>query len=160
MNRKSWIAGAVCAALLPLAALAQGDGPGHFHGGMHGPASALLAGVTLTSEQQTQVVSIRQSAWATAKPLMEQLHSTEQQIQSVLLAPGAVNQAQLNTLEQTASSLHSQLEEQRLSMELQIRGVLTATQLAQAASTHSQLEALHEQEHSLIHSGVQNSTAQ
>jgi protein CpxP len=158
MIRKTWIAGAVCAALLPLAALAQGDA--HFHGGMHGGASALLSGVTLTSEQQTQVASIRQSAWTTAKPLMQQLHSTEQQIQTLLLTPGAVNTTQLNTLEQTASGLRSQLQDQRLSVELQIRGVLTASQLTQAASTHSQLEALHEQEHSLMHAGAQNSTAQ
>ena len=164
MTRKTWMVGALCAALLPLAALAQpGDGPDgmpmHFHGG-HGPDSALLQGVTLTDAQRTQIQTIHQTNWATAKPLMEQLHATEEQITTALLASGSVNTAQLTTLESTASSLRSQLDQQRLNNELHVRAVLTSAQLAQAATTHVQVEALHEQMHSLMHAGAQNPTAQ
>jgi Spy/CpxP family protein refolding chaperone len=158
MTRKTWMVGALCAALLPLAAVAQpGDGP-RFHG--HGPDSALLEGVTLTDAQQTQIQSIHQASWATAKPLMQQLRATEQQITAALLASGSVNSSQLATLQSTASSLHAQLDQQRLSTELQVRAVLTSAQIAQAASTHAQIESLHEQMHSLTHAGAQSSTAQ
>ncbi|MEI9987979.1 MAG: periplasmic heavy metal sensor [Aliidongia sp.] len=166
MNRKTWMIGALCAALLPLAAVAQqGDAPGgmpmHFHGGMHGGgASALLQGVTLTSTQQTQIASIRQTNWAAAKPIMQQLRATETQIRDLLLAAGSVNTAQLTSLQQTASSLHQQLDAQRLNTMLQIRAVLTSTQIAQAASTHQQMQALHQQMHSLMQSGAESSTAQ
>jgi Spy/CpxP family protein refolding chaperone len=152
--------GALCAALLPLAALAQpGDGPMHFHGG-HGPDSALLQGVTLTETQQSQIQTIHQTNWATAKPLMQQLRATEEQITAALLASGSVNSSQLAALQSTASSLHAQLDQLRLSTELQVRGVLTSAQVAQAASTHAQVESLHQQMHSLMHSGAESSTAQ
>jgi periplasmic protein CpxP/Spy len=165
MNRKTWIIGALCAALLPLAAVAQpGDAPDgmpmHFHGGMRGPDSALLQGVTLTSAQQAQIASIHQTNWAAAKPIMQQLRATETQIHDLLLAAGSVNTTQLTALQQTASSLHAQLDAQRLNTMLQVRAVLTSAQLAQAASTHAQMQALHDQMHSLMQSGTESSTAQ
>jgi Spy/CpxP family protein refolding chaperone len=164
MTRKIWMVGALCAALLPLAALAQpGDGPEgmpmHFHGG-HGPDSALLGGVTLTDTQRSQIQTIHQTNWATAKPLMQQLRATEEQITTVLLASGSVNSSQLATLQSTASSLRAQLDQLRLSTELQVRALLTSTQLAQAASNHAQLQSLHEQMHSLMRGGAESSTAQ
>jgi len=160
MTRKTWMVGALCAALLPLAALAQpGDGPMHFHGG-HGPDSALLQGVTLTDAQRSQIQTIHQTNWATAKPLMQQLHETEEQITAALLASGSVNSSQLAALQATASSLHAQLDQLRLSTELQVRALLTSTQVAQAATTHAQMQSLHEQMHSLMHAGAQSSTAQ
>ena len=163
MTRKTWMVGALCAALLPLAALAQpGDAPEgmmHFHGG-HGPDSALLGGVTLTDTQRTQIQTIHQTNWAAAKPLMQQLRATEEQITEALLASGSVNSSQLAALQSTASSLKAQLDQQRLSTELQIRAVLTSTQIAQAAATRSQMESLHQQMHSLMHAGAQSSTEQ
>jgi Spy/CpxP family protein refolding chaperone len=151
--------GALCAALLPLAALAQpGDGPMHFHGG-HGD-SALLEGVTLTDTQRSQIETIHQTNWAAAKPLMQQLRATEEQITAALLASGSVNSSQLAALQSTASSLHAQLDQQRLSTEIQVRALLTSAQVAQAASTHTQMQSLHEQMHSLMHAGAQRSTEQ
>jgi len=159
------MAGALFAALLPFAAaVAQpGDGPDggpHFHGGRHGPDSALLSGVTLTDAQSAQIKTIHQTNWATAKPLMQQLHSTEQQIEAALLASGNVDTAAITALQTTASSLHAQLEQLHLSTELQVRNVLTASQIATAASTHAQVEALHQQMHSLMSAGAQSSTEQ
>jgi Spy/CpxP family protein refolding chaperone len=151
MNRKTWTIGAICAALLPLAALAQGDAPngfGHFRG--HGGDAALLAGVTLTTDQQTQISQIHQTARAQVKPVMQQLHTIQGQIRDALLASGDVNTSQLTALQAQASQLRSQLDEQRLNTELQVRAVLTPAQLATAASTGAQLKALHQQMHSLM----------
>ena len=161
MNRKTWMVGALYATLLPLAALAQPDGAPemHFHGG-HGPDSALLQGVTLTDTQRSQIETIHETNWATAKPLMQQLHATEEQITAALLASGSVNSSQLAALQSTASSLRAQLDQQRLSTELQVRALLSSTQLAQAAATHTQIESLHQQMHSLMHAGAQSSTEQ
>ena len=162
MTRKTWMVGALCAALLPLAALAQpGDAPEgmmHFHGG-HGD-SALLTGVALTDTQRSQIQTIHQTNWAAAKPLMQQLRATEEQITAALLASGNVNSSQLAALQSTASSIHAQLDQQRLSTELQVRAVLTSAQVAQAATNHAQMESLHQQMHSLMHAGAQSSTEQ
>jgi Spy/CpxP family protein refolding chaperone len=153
MNRKTWTIGAICAALLPLAALAQGDAPNGFaphfrgHGGGDG---ALLAGVTLTTDQQTQITQIHQAAHAQVKPVMQQLHTIQGQIRDLMLATGDVNTSQLTALQQQASTLRSQLDEQRLNTELQVRAVLTPAQLAAAASTGAQMKALHQQMHSLM----------
>jgi Spy/CpxP family protein refolding chaperone len=162
MNGKKWIIGAICAAALPLAALAQGhsgaDGMGgHFHG-MHSPDAQLLQGVTLSDAQQTQIQQIHQAGWAQAKPLMQQLHSTESQIRDLFLAPGAVDTAKLTTLRQQASSLHQQLDDMRLNAMLQVRAALTPAQIAQAASNRTQMESLHQQMRNLTHPGAASST--
>jgi Spy/CpxP family protein refolding chaperone len=163
MNRKTWMIGAIAAALLPLAALAQGDAPNgmmpHFRG-MHGGDSALLAGVTLTSDQQTQITALHQAARTQTKPLMQQLHSLQGQMRDLMLAPGAVNTAQATTLQQQISALHAQLDEQRLNTELQVRAVLTPAQLAQAASTGAQMKALHQQMRSLMGAHTDSEPAQ
>ena len=158
MTRKAWMVGALCAALLPLAAVAQPDGGPHFHGMHGGPDSALLQGVTLTDTQKTQIQSIHQTNWATAKPLMQQLHATEEQIEAALLASGNVDTASVTALQATATSLHAQLDQLRLATELQVRNVLTSAQIATAASTHAQMESLHQQMHSLMRSGVESSS--
>lgn len=161
MTRKNWMVGALCAALLPLAALA-GDGAmsGHFHAGMRGGDAALLSGVTLSAAQQTQIEQLHQAAWAQAKPLMQQLHSLHSQKEALLFAAGSVNTASLTALHQQESALRTQLEDLRLNTTLQVRSVLTADQLATAAATHAQMESLHQQMHSLTHPGAASSTAQ
>jgi Spy/CpxP family protein refolding chaperone len=162
VNRKAWMIGAACAALLPLAAMAQpGEGQGgHFRDAAHSPAAELLQGVTLSDAQQAQIAQIRQTAWAAAKPMMQQMRATGSQIRDLMFAAGAVDTAKLTALRQQQSQLRQQLDDQRMNVELQIRATLTSTQLAQAASTHAQVEALHQQMHSLVHAGAASTTAQ
>jgi Spy/CpxP family protein refolding chaperone len=166
MNGKTWLAGAICAALLPLAALAQigdnaSDGlPSHFRGAFRGPDATLLSGVTLTDAQQTQIQQIRQAAHAQLKPLVQQLRAVEGQIHTTLLAPGAVNGAALTTLQGQASALRTQLDQARLNTTLQIRNLLTPQQLATAATTVSQLKSLREQARSLMHPAPDGTAAQ
>src|ERR1700735_107832 len=109
MNGKTWMIGAICAALLPLAAVAQGNGPGHFRGGFGGGESALLKGVTLSADQETAIQTIRQNARTQNKPVAQQLRAIEVQIHSALLASGSVNMSALTALQTQASQLRSQL---------------------------------------------------
>jgi Spy/CpxP family protein refolding chaperone len=157
MNGKTWMIGAICAALLPLAALAQGDGPARFRGGFGGEA-ALLKGVNLSAEQQTAIQTIRQNARTQNKPVMQQLRSVEEQIHSALLASGSVNMSALTALQTQASQLRSQLESARLAARVAVRNTLTSEQLATAAATDAQLHALHQQERSLMHPAATDST--
>jgi len=164
MKGKNWVVGAFCAALLPLAAVAQvgGNGPdgipGHFRGAFRGPDAALLSGVNLTEAQQTQIQQIRQTARAQIKPVAQQLRAVETQIHATLLAPGPVNSTTLTGLQGQASALRTQLDQARVNTLLQIRNVLTAEQLATAASTITQLKSLREQARGLMHPS-QDSTA-
>jgi Spy/CpxP family protein refolding chaperone len=158
--------GAACAALLPLAALAQGhDGsdsmPGHGRGmGMHGSESEILSGVALTDGQKSQIQSIHQAGWAAAKPMMQQLHAIDEQIRDLLLTPGTVNTGTLTSLRAQQTTLRQQLDDQRMSTILQVRGALTSAQISQAAATHQQMEALHTQMHNLTHPGAASSAVQ
>jgi Spy/CpxP family protein refolding chaperone len=166
MNGKSWMIGAICAALLPIAASAQvGDNtpdgtPAHFRGAFRGPDATLLSGVTLTEAQQTQVQQLRQAEHAQIKPIMQQLRAVEGQLHTTLLAPGTVNSAALTALQGQVSALRTQLDQARLNTTIQIRNVLTPAQLATAASTVSQLKSLREQARSLMHPGQDGTAAQ
>ena len=165
MIRRNWMIGALGAALLPFAALAQsGDAPdfapGGFHMGMHGPEAALLSGVNLSSVQQTQVQQLRDAARTQAKPLMQQLRSLHEQIDGLLFAAGAVDTTKLTALRTQEATLRGQLDDLHLNTILQVRSVLTPAQLAQAAATHTQMESLHDQMHNLMHQGAQSPTAQ
>lgn len=147
-NRKILIA-ALCAAIVPLAAVAAPDGAGRHHHGGHG-AFGFLEGVTLTPEQKTQIHEIVQASWTSAKPLAQQLHADQKQISDLLAGGGAVNAAQLTPIQQQASQVRQQLDSQRLATALQVRALLTPAQLAQSAQTHQQLESLHQQERAVF----------
>ena len=148
LNRKILVA-ALCAALIPLAAIAAPDGPGRHHHGGHGPLG-FLEGVTLTPEQKTQIHQIMQASWGTAKPLAQQLRADHKQIGDLLASSGAVTAAQLTPIQQQAAQLQQQLDSQRLATALQVRTLLSPTQLAQSAQTHQQLESLHQQERAVF----------
>jgi Spy/CpxP family protein refolding chaperone len=166
MKGRNWAVGALFAALLPLAAVAQVGGsasdgiPGHFRGAFRGPDAALLSGVNLTEAQQTQIQQIRQTARAQIKPVAQQLRAIEAQIHASLLAPGPVNSTTLTGLQGQASALRTQLDQARTNTLLQVRNVLTAEQLATAASTATQLKSLREQARSLMHPSQDSTTQQ
>ncbi len=119
------------------------------HRGWHGDGLEILHGIDLTDAQKTQVHEIMKTNWAQMKPVMQQMRSIHEQIETTLLTPGSVTQDQLNPLVQQEQQLRAQLDAARVSTALQIRGMLTPAQLTKAASVHQQLEALHEQEHAI-----------
>jgi Spy/CpxP family protein refolding chaperone len=150
MFGKKILIAALCAAAVPVAALAAPGGHGG-HQGHHG-AFGFLQGVTLTPEQKTQIHQITQASWTTAKPLMQQLRTDRQQISDLLANGGAVTAAQLTPIQQQAEQVRQQLDSQRLATALQIRQLLTPAQLAQSAQMHQQLASLHQQERAVFQS--------
>ena len=160
MNGKTWMIGAICAALLPLAAIAQGDASGHFRGGFGGGDAALLKGVTLSADQEAAIQAIRQNARTQNKAVAQQLRAVDAQIHSALLASGSVNMAALTALQTQASQLRSQLDQARLAAKVAVRNTLTSEQLATAAATDAQLQSLHQQERSLMHPATDSTTVQ
>lgn len=154
MLKRNFIAAGMLAGLMaplvaPLmasvAAQAQ-PGPG-FHGGFH--HESLLEGVTLTDAQQTQVHALRKASWQATRPIMQQLHAVQEQIDSALLSSGTVTEANLAPLVQQKESLMQQLDAQHVSEQIAVRNLLTADQIAQASTSHAKLEALHAQEMTL-----------
>jgi Spy/CpxP family protein refolding chaperone len=137
---------AIAGLLAAGAAKAQPEhaGPWH-HDGME-----MLHGLNLTDAQKSEVHKIMKANWAQMKPVMEQARTIHEQIMTKLTGTDAVTQADLTPLVQQEEALRAQLDTARVSTALQIRGLLTQTQLAKAASTHQQLEALHEQERAIV----------
>jgi Spy/CpxP family protein refolding chaperone len=123
---------------------------GDMAGGPHGGYMELLRGVTLTDAQKTQMHAIMKSGWASARPTMEQMHAIHEQIATLLTSSGSVAKDQVNALVRQEDRLRLQMDEARMGQFLAIRNLLTSEQLAQAASTHQQMEALHAQEHALM----------
>ncbi len=149
LKRNFITAGMLAGLLAPLLAntVAHAQpGPG-FHGGFH--HDSLLEGVTLTDAQQTQVHALRKAGWQATKPIMQQLHAVQEQIDTALLASGTVTEANLAPLVQQKESLMQQLDAQHVSEQIAVRNLLTADQIAQASASHAKLEALHAQEMSL-----------
>ena len=110
----------------------------------------MLHGLDLTDAQKSEVHKIVKANWAQMKPVMQQARALHEQIVTKLTGTEAVTQADLTPLVQQEEQLRTQLDTARVSTALQIRGLLTPAQLAKAASTHQQLEALHEQERAIV----------
>ncbi|HUH84889.1 MAG TPA: periplasmic heavy metal sensor [Stellaceae bacterium] len=155
--RKVLLAASV-AALLPLAAMAQGGG-GHWHRG-HGGDLAFLAGVQLTDAQKEQVHQLMHTSFTQIKPLIDQLRSLRQQIGDQMASTGSVDQAQLTPLVQQLEQVRDQIDQQRVETALQVRALLTSEQLAQAAQAHQQLQSLHAQIKSVLSQGKSAPSAQ
>jgi Spy/CpxP family protein refolding chaperone len=111
---------------------------------------AILHGISLTDEQKAQVKSIEQASWASLKPLMQKLRTAHESQITKLLGAGTVTAETLQPDVAQEESLRQQIDAIQTSTMVQMRNVLTAAQLAQAASTHAQIEQLHEQEHALM----------
>jgi len=146
-------AATMCALTAPGFAVAQPMGWHHggFGGGPGGGDMEFLHGLNLTDAQKDQAKTIERSAWAQARPLMEQLHTLHEQFVTTLLTAGST-QAQAAAIQQQEESVRAQLDTERLGTTMQLRALLTPEQLAQAADLHSKLEALHQQEHDAIES--------
>ena len=153
MRRTMWmtvLAGGLLAAVAgPLAA---GEMHGHFGHGEHGEHGYLgfLQGVSLTADQTAQVHSIIKADMQQSKPQWQQLRALRDQISGELASTGTINPATLAAQQQQVETLQSQLDQARLSAALQVRQLLSADQLSQAATVHSQLAALHQQERAVM----------
>ena len=148
------VAAAACGLAAAGAAFAQPMGGGHMEGGWHhGDGMELLHSLTLTEIQKKQAHQIGKTAWTQSKPVMEQLHTLHEQMETQLLTAGSITADQLSPTVVKEEALRSQLDQIHLNTVLQIRALLTPEQLSQAASTHQKLEALHEQERAVMDAG-------
>jgi Spy/CpxP family protein refolding chaperone len=125
--------------------MAQPMGEWHHGGGME-----FLHGLNLSDAQKAQLKEIHEATWKTMKPIMQQMRSIHEQMVNQMLAAGTVTADQLTPLVQQEEALRTQMDSAHLNEALQLRGILTSDQLAQAAATHTKLEALHEQEHAVM----------
>jgi len=130
-------------------AVAQPMEMGPWHHGMDD--MEFLHGLNLTAAQKTQAHTILKSAFATNRPLMEQMHTLREQHINLLLTPGST-EAQIAAVVKQEEGVRNELDAKRLAIALQLRALLTPQQLSQAADLHSKLEALHEQERQTIES--------
>jgi Spy/CpxP family protein refolding chaperone len=144
MNRKSLctVIGLVTMALAARAAFAQiafSAGPP----GPPPPIAMMLAGLSLTSEQQTAIAALIKSHQQMIAPLMDQLHTEHQQLTATLLSSGQVSLSDLTPLEQQSAATQQQLQQEMLKAALDVRAVLTPDQLAAAAANQKKLDQLH-----------------
>jgi Spy/CpxP family protein refolding chaperone len=109
-----------------------------------------LHGITLSDAQKSQVQQIHRATWTQMKPIMEQMRSVHEQIVNQMLAAGKVTAEAFTPMVQQEEALRSQMDSIHLNETLQLRDLLTSEQLAQAAATHTKLEALRAEEHAVI----------
>jgi Spy/CpxP family protein refolding chaperone len=141
----------LAATMLSAAGVAAAEPMGGRMGG-HGHGfefMEIMHQLNLTDAQKQQAHSIMESAWASSKPLMDQMHSIHEQLTAQFLTAGTTA-AQLAPLVRQEEQLRAQLDSKRLNVGLQVRNLLTPDQLTQAATLHSKLSALHEQEHEVM----------
>ena len=152
MKFKHMMVAAAAAIALSATGAAVAHPSGDWHGGGHGgDGMEILHSLSLTDAQKEQAHQIEHASWTQSKPIMEQMHAVHEQIATAVLASGNVTAETLAPLVQQEEQLRTQMDQQRLNTVLQIRALLTPEQLAQAATTHQKLAALHEQEHEVMH---------
>jgi len=150
MKLRNLAVAAVAAGSISIYAVAGAE---PMQGGWHhgGGGMEMLHGLALTDAQKDQVKSIEKADREQMRPIMHQLHSLHEQIETGLLSGATADQ--LGALVQQEETLRNQMDAAHLSLAMQIRGVLTPEQLAQASTQHAKLAALHEQEHELMRGG-------
>ncbi len=148
MKFKHMLVAAVAACALSATGAAVAGPHGGGWGG--GEGMELLRSVSLTDAQKEQAHAIERAAWASARPIMEQLRAAHQQMTTAMLASGTVTADQLQPMVTQEETLRAQLDTIHLNTALQIRALLTPDQLTQAAATQAKLESLHEQEHAVV----------
>jgi hypothetical protein len=78
----------------------------------------------------------------TVQPLREEMRTTRQQLQDVLLNPNGLDTTTLQSVQQHLASLQADLLQVHVTLAQTLRGVLTPAQLTQATQLTQQLRAL------------------
>ena len=144
------------AAALGLSLLAGPASAQRGHGD-HSPFFSLLRAANLSAEQKSQVQQILQSDRSQSRSLYQQYEAIHQQISAKLVGTGNVSASQLTPLVQQAAQIRESIDENRMQTALQIRSILTPEQLGKLASVEQQLQAMHNQLHSLMGHGSESS---
>jgi Spy/CpxP family protein refolding chaperone len=148
-------AAAAALSLSFLAGPASAEGMGRHEGGS--PFFMLLRAANLSAEQKSEMRQILQSDSSQSRTLRQQYEAIHEQISAKLFGTGSVSASQLKPLVQQAAQIRESMDENRMETALQIRSILTQEQLSKLASVEQQLQAMHNQLHSLMGSGSANS---
>jgi Spy/CpxP family protein refolding chaperone len=119
----------------------------HHHMMMHGmeglgvPLPILLKAANLTDAQKAQVKKIFEGKRAAVMPLVEQIHSAQQQIAVKLWTSGTVSTSDLSQPLQQVTEARDKLLQQQVSATVEIRNLLNADQLQKVAQAEKDFEA-------------------
>ncbi len=131
-----------------LPALAQGRGMRGGGGWMGGGGFMMAAYLGLTSEQQSQLKTLQQSAWTTAKPLVQQLATYQNQLRQLTESNTPLNTAQVNTLVGEIAAIQSQLTVARAQTQWQyFNSILTPDQQAKLLQLQQQMQQMRQNHH-------------
>lgn len=113
----------------------------------------VLKQADLTPDQQTQVHKIMDADHQNLRALFAQLQAANKQLADKLLAPGAVQAADLTPQVQQITQLRQQLMEQGVKTALAVRAVLTPAQLTKVSQLKDRAETLQAELRSLFDAG-------
>jgi Spy/CpxP family protein refolding chaperone len=163
MSRRIWAASLAVAAFVAVGATGfvgaraangagwpGGEGGGHWGHGDRLGFELFLRQLDLDEGQRGQIKSILSQQRAAAEPLWKQLRSEKATLSSQFFAPGALQASDLAPQVQKLAALQQQLLDQRIQTAVAMRNVLKPAQLAHAAQLKAQIDALHQQMHSLL----------
>lgn len=123
-------------------------------GGRHGGDLAfgrqLLHALHLTDVQKGQAREAFATYHTTVQPLREEMRTTRQQLQDVLLNPNGLDTPTLQSVQQHLASLQADLLHAHVTLAQTLRGVLTPAQLTQATHITQQLRALRAERDQLL----------
>ncbi len=148
MTFKQTLIAAVAVCALGASSVALAQPMEEHHHGMEG--MEILHSLNLTDAQKTAVQQAEHNAWSQAKPIMAEMHKVHEQMATALTTAGTVSAEQLAPIMAQEEQLHTQLDQIHVNTMVQIRNLLTPEQVAQAASMHEKLAALHQQEHEVM----------
>jgi len=115
-------------------------GGGDPMGGGSSPLPMMLR--NLTPEQNAKVRDLVAARRASARSLQQQLRQAEDDLAGKLLAPGAVNMADLQPQLQQIAHLREQILRDSAQTTLEIRALLTPEQLGRAAQADTRMRQL------------------
>ncbi len=131
-----------------------GPGPEGFgHGGPGGPGFGMpmLEGLDLTKKQKDAVHQVFRQSHDGMKDLHKQEKALHDQVVALLLTPGKIDSAQLQSLTQQQAALEAKKEAGRMDVAVKIHDILTADQLTKAKERHDKISALLDQLHEIEH---------
>lgn len=99
----------------------------------------------LTPDQQAKVRAILSAHRATTRPLIEQLRQAQQELSARLLAPGALQPADLQPQLTRIGQLRDQLAQGSAQAAIDVRAVLTPEQLGRVGQTRDRLKQLRDE---------------
>ncbi len=104
---------------------------------------AFLRDADLTIDQNDQLHQLYRANAAKLQPMKQQLRSVLAEITDQLSAPGAVDSAQLASLEAKAAATRQEIDAQWLTVAIAARALLTPEQLSKVSEARIEQAALH-----------------